>query len=91
MGPTAPTKHHLDRRIETLISAPGGEDDLLDTRQVADWLGVSMQWVEIGRSQGYGPPFRKISTRMIRYLRSDVLAWLRKRKVYSRTSDARSA
>lgn len=49
---------HLDKRAETLVAiAPeGSDDDLLSTVQIAGWLGVTAQWVELGRAKGYGPP-----------------------------------
>jgi hypothetical protein len=67
----------LDRRADSLAAAGAGNpDDLLLTEEVAAWLHVSMQWLEIGRCEGYGPPFKKLSPRMVRYKRSDVLEWL---------------
>jgi predicted DNA-binding transcriptional regulator AlpA len=76
-----PKNHHLDRRADELAAAGAGDpDELLDTEEVAAWLHVSMQWLEIARHHGYGPPFTKLSPRMIRYKRSDVLAWLNTRK-----------
>jgi hypothetical protein len=80
-----PTKHHLDRRADEIAAAGAGNaDDLFTTAAVADWLGVSVQWLEIGRSSGrkgkpYGPCFVRLSPRRIRYRRSDVLAWLASR------------
>lgn len=76
-----PSRHHLDRRAPGLIGlCPDGNDDaLLDTRAVASWLGVSEQWLETGRCNGYGPRFQKNSPRRVRYRKGDVLAWLRSR------------
>lgn len=72
--------HHLDRRAGKLASeSDGNDDDLLDTRAVATWLGVSEQWLEVGRRTGYGPRFLRLSVRMVRYKRSDVTAWLQRR------------
>jgi len=51
----------------------------LSTRETADWLGNSVQWLEIGRSRGYGPPFVRVSPRVIRYRRGDVIEWLKAR------------
>jgi hypothetical protein len=82
-----PLRHHLDRRAEALIaSAAGGSDDLLSTRELSDWIGVSVQWLEIGRSSGYGPTFVRVSPRCIRYRRGDVVIWLRER-THARTSE----
>jgi predicted DNA-binding transcriptional regulator AlpA len=77
---SAPTKHHIDRRADKIAAADvGADDELLSTREVADWLSVSTQWLEIGRSKSYGPKFTRMSARSIRYLRGDVLKWLRER------------
>jgi predicted DNA-binding transcriptional regulator AlpA len=77
---SAPAKHHLDQRADKIAGEDvGADDDLLTTRQVAGWLGVSTQWVDIGRSKNYGPPFKRLTARSIRYLRGDVLKWLKTR------------
>ena len=74
------TSHHLDRHANLIVAADiGADDELLSTEAVARWLGVSTQFLEIGRHKGYGPKFKKISTRCVRYSRGDVLKWLRSR------------
>ena len=73
-----PSKHHLDRRASKLVGEPGNDGDLLDTSAVADWLGTSEQWVELGRKAVYGPSFLKVGP-WVRYRRGTVRAWLRKR------------
>jgi hypothetical protein len=70
--------HHIDRRAGRLIE-PGDDDELLTTVRVADWLGTSCQWLELGRSTNYGPKFKRISERIIRYRRGDVNVWLKSR------------
>jgi hypothetical protein len=79
---------HLDRRVEAIIAATGegSDDDLLTTLQVANWLGTSPQWVELGRAKGYGPPFVRIAPQVVRYQRRAVLEWLKDRE-YARTSE----
>jgi predicted DNA-binding transcriptional regulator AlpA len=75
-------KFHLDRRAAALIDggvAAGSPDDLLSTSEVAEWLGVSTQFLEIGRTRGYGPKFCRLSPRRCRYLRSSVLEFLTER------------
>jgi predicted DNA-binding transcriptional regulator AlpA len=74
-------RHHLDRRADKIASVAGvgADDDLLTTRQVANWLGMSEQWVEIGRVKNFGPKFTRLGPRTIRYRRGDVLAWLNSR------------
>ncbi|HKA55808.1 MAG TPA: hypothetical protein VKJ47_19320 [Candidatus Binatia bacterium] len=73
--------HHLDKRAGAIAAAAADEDELelLTTTQVAEWLGVSEAWLEIGRHKGYGPPFVTIAPRLIRYLRSGILTWLHER------------
>jgi hypothetical protein len=81
-----PRRHHLDRRADSIAeTGDGDDDDLLTTMAVAAWLGVSAEWIEIGRGQRYGPPFVKIG-RMVRYRRGDVIDWLRSR-TYASTAD----
>jgi predicted DNA-binding transcriptional regulator AlpA len=84
-----PRHHHIDRRAAEIAeygAAAGDADELLSTSEVAEWLGLSTQWLEIGRHRGYGPKWIQLSPRRTRYLRSDVLAWLRSR-TYARTSE----
>jgi predicted DNA-binding transcriptional regulator AlpA len=79
---STPQTHHLDRRADTLAAAgvaAGEGDDLLNTPQLAQWLGVSTQFLEIARHKGIGPAFVRVSPRRIRYRRADVLAWLAER------------
>jgi predicted DNA-binding transcriptional regulator AlpA len=74
-------KHYIDKRADVVIDASKGDgDELLHTKETAKWLGVSTQWLEIGRSRGYGPTYTRVSARTVRYKRSDVLAWLETRK-----------
>jgi hypothetical protein len=51
----------------------------LNTAETAYYLGVSKQWVETGRSGGFGPPFIKVGSGgggVIRYKRSVLDAWM---------------
>ena len=82
--PHTPQRHNLDRRARKL--AAEDSKDVLSTKELAEWLGVSEQWLEIGRGKNYGPKFKVYGPRMIRYLRSDVLAWLEER-TYSCTTE----
>jgi predicted DNA-binding transcriptional regulator AlpA len=71
--PAVPRRHHLDGRAHQILAAgkEGDDDELLTTEQVAQWFGISVQWLEIGRSRGYGPQFVMLAARTIRYRRSD--------------------
>jgi hypothetical protein len=79
-----PGSMHIDKRAGKLLADPvsdGEDDELLSTEQVAEWLGYSTQALEIARLRpGKGPPFIRISPRVIRYRREAVRAWLRKRE-----------
>jgi hypothetical protein len=72
----SPQRLHLDKRAAALAAVPGADDELLDTPAMAAWLGVSIQWLEIGRCKGYGPPFERLSPRVIRYQRGRTRQWL---------------
>jgi predicted DNA-binding transcriptional regulator AlpA len=77
---TLPKRHYIDRRADRLVEdGRGPPDDLLNTRQVADWLQVSEAWLEIGRSKGYGPKYLRLGHKRVRYRREDVLTWLKAR------------
>jgi hypothetical protein len=73
---------HLDRRAEKLAAENVDEDnaDLLTTRQVAAWFSVSPEWLEIGRGKDYGPPFHRMGNNVIRYSRTECVAWLKTRR-----------
>jgi hypothetical protein len=77
-----PAFYLLDRRADQIANIGIGADpnQLLNTRETADWLSVSYQWLEIGRCKKYGPPFRRVGPKTIRYHVGDVLAWLETRK-----------
>jgi hypothetical protein len=73
-------RHNIDRRAEQLIASDNADDDaLLDTLQMSQWLAVSTQWLEIGRSRGWGPPFLKLGPRRVRYHKATVKQWLAER------------
>jgi hypothetical protein len=85
---TAPSaKFHIDKRAAKIVAQSEDDDDaLLSTREMADWLSVSVQWLEIGRARGYGPPFKRLSARSVRYRIGDAREWLRAR-TYNATSE----
>ena len=78
----AKSRHHLDKRADLILAVDGSPDqfdDLMSTREVAAWLRTSEQWLVLGRSKNYGPPYVRISTRRIAYRRDDVREWLKSR------------
>jgi hypothetical protein len=78
---------HIDRRASRLLGDPisnGDDDELLTTRQMADWFQCSEEFLEIKRHKGGdGPPFVHVAPNMVRYPRGGARQWLRKREQYS--------
>jgi predicted DNA-binding transcriptional regulator AlpA len=92
-APHKPQRHHIDRRATDLASeakATGSEDQLFTTPELASYLGVSVQFLEIGRTKGVGPAFIRVTPRMVRYQKRDVIAWLSER-AHASTADYRPA
>ena len=52
-----------------------GHPILLNTEKAAAWLGLSPRTLECYRIRGEGPRFKKIG-RWVRYVESDLAAWL---------------
>lgn len=80
-----PGSMHIDKRARQLIADARANDlddaDMLHTKTVAMWLGVSKQFLEIQRFLGGGPRFIKVG-RLVLYRRGDVLQWLEMRSHY---------
>jgi predicted DNA-binding transcriptional regulator AlpA len=74
------TNLHLDKRAGELLAKPGDNDEMLSTRALALWLGLSESWLEIARGKGNGPPFIKLAPRYVRYNRASVRRWLQERE-----------
>jgi predicted DNA-binding transcriptional regulator AlpA len=57
-------------------------EELLDQRQAATRLGLpSARTLEAWRHRGYGPPFIRLSPRLVRYRACDIDRWLAARIV----------
>jgi predicted DNA-binding transcriptional regulator AlpA len=80
-SPFPPSTHHLDKYTHDFLPRflEGDPDQLLSTKEVALLLHVSVQWLEIGRCSGYGPPFVRLTPSMVRYKRGAIAKWLRSR------------
>jgi hypothetical protein len=76
-----PNTHHLDKHADSIATAIAAlpDDILLKPADLACWLGVSIQFLSIGRTRGYGPAFVRLSPTAVRYRASDVRAWLTER------------
>jgi hypothetical protein len=83
-----PTSHYLDKRADSIAAqiAALPDDTLLSTADLACWLGVSIQFLTIGRSRGYGPAFVRLSATAVRYRVSNVRRWLTER-TFARTAE----
>jgi hypothetical protein len=89
----APKRHNLDRHAQKIIAEniDADDDELLTTREVADWFRVSEEWLEIGRSKNYGPKFTRVGPHMIRYRRGDCRKFLQARTHSSTAEYSRRA
>lgn len=57
--------------------APRSEDaEWLTTAEAAHYLGLATQTLYRKRSEGSGPPFRRPSPGLVRYLRAELDAWM---------------
>src|SRR5262249_54867520 len=74
----APPPPHLERPGEAIIATAGdsNDDEMLTEAQMAAWFGCSQQWLKLGRTRGYGPPYELLSPRMVRYQRGKARQWL---------------
>jgi predicted DNA-binding transcriptional regulator AlpA len=71
-------------RVTNLADLSEPDRDWLDSRQFADWLGLSKSSVEHFRVTGDGPPFVRVGA-SIRYSKAAVLKWLES-QTYEHTS-----
>ncbi len=77
----SPRRHNLDGRAAQVADLLRQLDNrtLLTTSQTATYLGVSKAWLELGRMRNFGPPYRRLSPRQIRYSIDDLTRWLAER------------
>lgn len=61
---------------DALQRNPDHLDQLIDEREAAQFLGVSVRAVQNWRSRGGGPSFVRISSRLVRYTRRDLIEWI---------------
>ena len=60
---------------------PDFADPVLNEKQLAAWLGISLPNLQRRRSDGSGPPFVQLSERRIGYRKSSVERWLEARTI----------
>jgi predicted DNA-binding transcriptional regulator AlpA len=56
-------------------------DQLLNEKQVAAWIGISLPSLQRMRAGGSGPPFVQLSRRRIGYKKSSIEDWLQSRTI----------
>ena len=62
-------------------------DELLKEADAAEFLKVSVRTLQGWRCSGDGPKFVRVSGRMIRYRRQDLLDWIASRTVSSTSEE----
>ncbi|MBL8548737.1 MAG: helix-turn-helix domain-containing protein [Hyphomonadaceae bacterium] len=70
----------LPALLDELVGSPKGE--YLDTAAAAEFIGLSIQYLECGRSKGRNPnvpPHIKVGRRVL-YKRSDLVAFMEHRR-----------
>lgn len=58
----------------------GNNREILNEREVADWLGLSEPTLFRHRRDGTGPRFIRLSARRVAYRRSAIEEWLKERE-----------
>jgi predicted DNA-binding transcriptional regulator AlpA len=54
---------------------------LLSTTEAADLTGLSPEWFFCARKNGDGPPYLRVTSRIVKYDRDDLLGWFRQFRV----------
>jgi len=54
---------------------------LLSTEDAADLTGLSSEWFYQARKRGEGPPYLRVTSRIVRYDRDELLGWFRQFRV----------
>ena len=70
-----------------MTSTSQAQSELVDEREAASILCYSVRALQNWRHRGSGPRFVKVSSRSVRYRRSDLAAWVEER-IVSSTSQA---
>ena len=54
---------------------------LLSTIEAADLTGLSSEWFFLARKKGDGPPYLRVTSRIVKYDRDELLGWFRQFRV----------
>ena len=80
----ATAKAAAERAVETLLKTFSPIPSCMPTKPAAHYIGMSHQFLEIGRTQGKDVPAHIKIGGAIRYLRTDLDAWLAIHRVQAR-------
>lgn len=75
--------HMIDDLISELRSAIEAQSfpEIMTPAQAAQFLGVSEDYLRDHRKARSGPPYSQPATKIVRYMRSDLIAWLNRSRV----------
>jgi len=63
--------------MESLTSLVADQaPEYMKPKQAAAYLGLSVQQLELWRWRAEGPPYLRVTSRIIRYRRADLDAWM---------------
>jgi len=70
----------LISELRTAIEAQSFPE-IMTPAQAAQFLGVSEDYLRDHRKARSGPPYSQPATKIVRYMRSDLIAWLNRSRV----------
>jgi len=75
--------HMIDDLISELRTAIEAQSfpEIMTPAQAAQFLGVSEDYLRDHRKARSGPPYSQPATKIVRYMRSDLIAWLNRSRV----------
>lgn len=74
-----PPEQSPERGVGQKGQATPNPNQLLSRDEVEGEYGLTRRWLELAALSGNGPPFVKISNRMVRYRRSVLEGWITSR------------
>ena len=74
------TPNDLLAELRTAIEAQNFPE-IMTTAQAAKFLGVSEDYLRDHRRSKSGPPYSQPALKIVRYMRSDLIAWLNRSRV----------
>jgi len=80
-------EHVAMKNNRPIISSETPLERLMNEKEAAPFLGVSVRTLQCWRVRGGGPRFIRISRRAVRYCPSDLAEWIAARRV-SNTGEA---